>query len=126
MEVIKSLLFTLLLTIVVEYPIVQVMWLAIKQNEESKFLLCKNRVVIIPSLIVNVLTNPAINIFALYMFRETEVPFDTIWVIITILELIIWAIEGALYKLMLKTSWVNGLMMAITANYVSYLFSFLM
>ena len=34
--------------------------------------------------------------------------------------------EGALYKLMLKTSWVNGLMMAITANYVSYLFSFLM
>lgn len=126
MEVIKSLLFTLLLTIVVEYPIVQVMWLAVKQNEESKFLLCKNRVVIIPSLIVNVLTNPAINIFALYMFRETEVPFDTIWVIITILELIIWAIEGALYKLMLKTSWINGLMMAITANYVSYLFSFLM
>ena len=85
-----------------------------------------NKLIIIPALIVNVLTNPAINIYARYMFRETEVPEETIWTIISALEIIIWILEGVLYKYLLKTKWRNGFILSITANLTSYLFSFLL
>ena len=37
MEDIPKLLSTLGLTIIIEYPIVQILWLLVKENEESKF-----------------------------------------------------------------------------------------
>ena len=129
MENIFRLLSTLGLTIAIEYPIVQVLWLALKEDNQkntSKIVFWKNRIIIIPTLIVNILTNPAINIFAQFLLRNTSVSENEFWSIITILEFIIWAIEAVLYKYMLKTSWKNAFAMAVLANFVSYMSSFLL
>ena len=124
-----ELLYPLGLTILIEYPIVQLLWLLLKfykQDRKSILVLFDNKLIIIPALIVNILTNPAINIFARYMFYKTEVPEETIWTIISALEIIIWILEGVLYKYLLKTKWRNGFILAVTANLTSYLFSFLL
>ena len=117
---------TLGLTIIIEYPIVQILWLAIKENEKSKLTFYKNKLIILPAFIVNALTNPAINIFARFLWRETDIPDDTIWIIITALEFVIWAIEAVLYKFMLNTKWSKAFLMSITANFVSYMSSFIL
>ncbi len=123
----KSLLTALSLTLVIEYPIVQLLWLFIKDKEnKSKIVFWKNRIIIIPALIVNVLTNPAINLFAFYMFRNTQVNHDTIWGIISVLEVFIFIIEGILYKFLIKTSFTKGILISFVANFVSYMSSFLM
>ena len=122
-----TLLITLSLTLLIEYPIVQILWIVLSDNEvsiSSKFTFWKNRIIIIPAIIVNVLTNPAINIFANYL-RILKVDVNTFWIIITLIEFVIWAFEGMLYKFMLKTSWKIAFAMAITANFVSYMVSFI-
>ena len=124
-----ELLYPLSLTILIEYPIVQLLWLLLKfykEDRKSKLVLFNNKLIIIPALIVNILTNPAINVFARYMFRETEIPDETIWTIITALELLIWIVEGVLYKFLLKTKWENAFILSLTANITSYLSSFLL
>ncbi len=121
-----SLLNVLFLTILIEYPIVQLLWIIVKKEEQSRFLLVQNNIVIIPVLIVNILTNPAINIFARQLLYNTSITIDTFWIIITLLEFIIWAIEGVLYKYMLNTKWSNALALSIGANFVSYLSSFIL
>ena len=129
MEDYLRLLSTLVLTLIIEYPIVQVLWLAFKADkseEKSKLVFWKNRIIIIPAIIVNILTNPAINIFARFLWRETNISDNDIWLIITLLEFVIWAIEAVLYKYMLKTKWSTAFILAITANFVSYMSSFLL
>ena len=126
MEDLTRLLWSLLLTILIEYPVVQIIWLIIKKDEKSKLAFYKNKIIILPALIVNVLTNPAINIFARYLWRETRLHEGEIWTILTITEFIVWAIEAVLYKLMLKTKWSKAFLMAISANFVSYMCSFLL
>jgi len=118
---------TLGLTIIIEYPIVQIIWLFIRDKEnKSKLVFFDNKLIIIPALIVNVLTNPAINVFASYLWRETHLRDNEVWGIITIAEFVVWAIEAVLYKYLLKTSWPKAFALAITANLVSYLSSFLL
>ncbi len=126
MEDFLRLLLTLGLTLIIEYPIVQALWIGIKKNEESKLAFWKNRIILVPAIIVNVLTNPALNIFAMYLFRDTQLEENTIWLIITILEFIIWALEAVLYKYMLNTKWSKAFAMSITANFVSYMSSFIL
>ena len=130
MDTFFKLLGTLGLTILIEYPIVQAMWLILKydkaESKKSHIVFYKNKIIIIPALIVNVLTNPAINIFARYLVMNTNINNKMFWGIITILEVIIWIIEGALYKFLLKTKWSNAFLLAVSANFVSYLSSFLL
>ncbi len=130
MDTFFKLLSTLGLTILIEYPIVQAMWLILKfdkaESKKSRIVFYKNKIIIIPALIVNVLTNPAINIFARYLVMNTNINNKMFWGIITILEVIIWIIEGALYKFLLKTKWSNAFLLAVSANFVSYLSSFLL
>ncbi len=129
MEDFIQLLSTLGLTIIIEYPIVQVLWLLLKADKsdiKSKLVFWKNRIIIIPALIVNILTNPAINIFARYLFRNTNLENDTIWFVITILEFIIWALEGVMYKYLLKTKWSTAMTISTTANFMSYMSSFIL
>ena len=126
MEDYLRLLSTLGLTLMIEYPIVQILWLFLKKDEKSKLAFWKNRIIIVPAIIVNVLTNPAINIFARFLWRETDISNDMIWVIITILEFVIWAIEAVLYKFMLNTKWSTAFIMAVTANFASYMSSFIL
>ena len=130
MDTFFKLLSTLGLTILIEYPIVQAMWLILKfdkaESKKSHIVFYKNKIIIIPALIVNVLTNPAINIFARYLVMNTNINNKMFWGIITILEVIIWIIEGALYKFLLKTKWSNAFLLAVSANFVSYLSSFLL
>ena len=125
MEDFLRLMITLGLTLIIEYPIVQLLWLGVKNNENSKLAFWKNRIIIVPAIIVNVLTNPAINIFARYLWRETLFTDTTIWLIISIVELFIWAFEAVLYKFMLKTNWTNAFALAIAANFVSYMSGFI-
>ena len=121
-----SLLWPLFLTILIEYPIVQIIWLLIKKDEESKLVFYKNKIIIVPALIVNVLTNPAINILARHLWINTTLTDDNIWMILTIIEFFIWAIEAVLYKFMLNTKWSKAFLLAISANFVSYMSSFLL
>ena len=120
------LLWPLFLTIVIEYPVVQIIWLLIKKDEESKLAFYKNKIIIVPALIVNILTNPAINVLAMYLFRNTDLRESQIWSIITAVEVVVWILEGVLYKFMLNTKWWKGLLLAISANFVSYMASFLL
>ena len=126
MEDVLKLLYTLGLTLVIEYPIVQILWIAIRKEEESKLTLWNNKIIIIPAIIVNTLTNPAINVFASYLWRETLISDSGIWTILTIVEIFIWILEGVLYKYMLNTKLWKGLALAISANFVSYMASFLL
>ena len=103
MEDVLRLLSTLGLTIIIEYPIVQILWLIVKKDEKSKLTFFKNKIIILPALIINALTNPAINIYARYLFRDTQLEESSIWFIITIWEFAIWIIEAVLYKYMLNT-----------------------
>ena len=120
------LLWPLLLTILIEYPIVQIIWLLVKKDEKSKLTFYKNKIIIIPALIVNILTNPAINLFARYLWKETHLSDDTVWIILTLTEFIVWAAEAILYKFMLNTKWSKAFLLAISANFVSYMSSFLL
>lgn len=112
-------------TIIIEYPIIQLLWLAIKKDEESKLAIWKNQIVIFPVLIVNAITNPAINIFASFLLRNTEISESSFWTIITFLEFIVWAIEAVLYKYMINTRWSKAFALSISANFISYMASFL-
>ena len=125
MEDVLKLLYTLGLTLVIEYPIVQILWIAIRKEEESKLTLWNNKIIIIPAIIVNTLTNPAINVFASYLWRETLISDSGIWTILTIVEIFIWILEGVLYKYMLNTKLWKGLALAIPANFISYMSSFI-
>ena len=123
----KDLWKPLLLTIVIEYPIIQILWFFIKDKvQKSKLVFWKNNIIIVPALIVNVLTNPAINIIARCMFRYSGLEQDVIWEIISVLEVGIFLIEGVLYKVLLKTSWTKGFLISLVSNFTSYMASFLL
>ena len=77
-------------------------------------------------MIINVLTNPAINILYRCMVRYSELEHDTIWTIISVLEVGIFIIEGVLYKYLLKTSWSKGFLISLVSNFTSYMASFLL
>ena len=126
MNILNDLWYPLALTLIIEYPIVQVLWIFIKDKKDGSVLtFWKNRIIIIPALIVNVLTNPAINVFARFLFNKTTLNVDSVWIIITFLEFVIWALEAVLYKYMLKTKWSKAFLLAITANAISYTMGFL-
>ena len=86
-----NIIFPLILTIAAEYIIVQAM-----EKEKN---------VIMQVLIVNIVTNPAINLFYRYVLVKNIVDNTKILLIVTGLEIIIWIIEGIMYKFLLKTNW---------------------
>ncbi len=127
MNYLLLLLKPLSLTILIEYPIVQALWLFFNDKEnKSKFTFWKNRIIIIPVIIVNVLTNPAINIFAKFISKINGMTYYLFWLIITMIELVVWAIEAVLYKYMLNTRWSNAFLLALSANYLSFISSFML
>ncbi len=136
-----TLLWPLCLSIVIEYIIVQFLWLyfldkkedSIKESESktkekaySKLVFFENMFVLLPVIIVNVLTNPAINIFARYLWRETSISNENVWIIISILEIVVFVVEGVLYKFLLKTKWSIAFVLSFFSNFLSYMSSFLL
>ena len=125
MKDLLQLLYALGLTILIEYPIIQLIWLLSKEKSSSKLVFVDGKCVIIPVLIVNVLTNPAINLYARYLWRNTNIPENTIWLIISLYEIAIFLIEGIMYKYLLKTKLSKAIAMSLCANGISYLSSFI-
>jgi hypothetical protein len=126
-----SLLSTLGLTILIEYPIAQIAWIIMKKigkdtnKPNSKLTFFNGLLIIIPVIIINALTNPAINIYARYLWTETNVTEDMFWLIISLWEVVIFMVEGLLYKFMLKTSLLRGMLLSLFSNGISYLSSFI-
>ena len=111
MNEILSLMFPLLLTIAIEYAIVQ--------------LLNREKIVLLQVCIVNVITNPMINIFYKYVLIKSITDIMQIIIIITLLEFVIWIAEAIMYKFLLKTNWKNAFKYSVTSNLISYLTSFI-
>ena len=116
----------LVLTLIIEYPIAQLLWLLMKEEKKSKLNLWKNRIIIIPAIIVNVLTNPAINLFYRYMYINKILEENVLWMVITALEVVVFIVEGILYKFLLNSSWKHAFMISFTVNYTSYMAGFLL
>ncbi len=107
-----SLMYPLLLTIIIEYLIIQ--------------LIVRKRFVLGQVALVNLVTNPAINLIFRYMYSYTTLSDYIIWNIISILEFVVVFVEGALYKYLFKTKWSHGLIISLIANWLAYLISFLL
>jgi hypothetical protein len=126
-----SLLSTLGLTILIEYPIAQIIWLLLKKfgkddgKGNSKLTFFNGLLIIVPVIIINALTNPAINLYARALWSDVDMSEETFWFIISLWEVVIFLVEGLLYKFMLKTSLLRGMLLSICSNGISYLSSFL-
>lgn len=112
MNTFLELLYTLTLTIIIEYAIIQ--------------LIVRKRFVLGQVALVNLVTNPAINLIFRYMYSYTALSDSSIWNIISILEVVVVFVEGALYKYLFKTKWSHGLIISLIANWLAYLISFLL
>ena len=111
MQEILSLLYPLSLTIMIEYIIIQ--------------LLLRDRYMLGYVLIVNICTNPAINIIARVLWQNTIMTDYAILTIISILEIVVFIVEGVLYKYMLKITWKKALIISFVANFIAYMASWL-
>ena len=122
---------TLGLTILIEYPLTQILWIFYCKRDKSisenppMLTFFKGMLIIIPVIIINVLTNPAINIYAQYLWPKVYPDENLFWSIITAWEVVIFVVEGVLYKFMLKTTWLRGMLLSLCSNGVSYLSSFI-
>jgi hypothetical protein len=94
----------------------------INENSTKKF---NNKSVILQVIFVNVLTNPAINIFYRFLLLKTYLSINTIWIIITLVEFEIWIFEGVLYKHLFNIELKKAIFIACMANLVSYLSGFI-
>lgn len=126
-----SLVRTLGLTIIIEYPITQLLWIFFCKKDKNidkksaKLTFFNGMLIIVPVIIINALTNPAINIYAKYLWSNLYPDENLFWSIITIWEVLIFLVEGILYKYMLKTSWLRGMLLSLCSNGISYLSSFI-
>ncbi len=131
MERIFVLARTLGLTILIEYPLTQILWIFYCKRDKSisknppKLTFFKGMLIIIPVVIINVLTNPAINFYAQNLWLKLYPDENLFWTIITAWEVVIFLVEGVLYKFMLKTTWLRGMLLSLCSNGVSYLSSFI-
>lgn len=107
-----DLLFPLSLTILIEYAVIQ--------------LIMRKRFVLWQVALVNLITNPAINLIYRYMYWHTSLSDSSIWNIISGLEIVVVLVEGVLYKFLFKTKWSHGLIISLIANWIAYLISFLL
>jgi len=85
----------------------------------------KDKLAILQVIFVNVLTNPAINIFFRFLVKKKSLSTTKIWIIITLLEFVIWIFEGILYKYLFKLDFKKAITISCIANLVSYLSSFI-
>ncbi len=123
---------TLGLTLLIEYPLTQLLWIFYCKKDKTisenppKLTFFKGMLIIIPVIIINVLTNPAINIYASHLWGKLYPDENTFWSIITAWEVVIFLVEGVLYKFMLKTTWLRGMLLSLISNGTSYLSSFIL
>lgn len=111
MEIIFNLLYPLALTIMIEYIAIQ--------------LLLRNRYMLGYVIIVNICTNPAINMIARLLWNNTSRTDIAIWGIISILEIVVVIVEGILYKYMLKITWKKAFIVSFIANFIAYMVSWI-
>ncbi len=108
---ILSLAYPLFLTIGIEYIIVQ--------------LFSKDKIVLWQVCLINIITNPAINLIYRYILVKKITENTLLFEIITLLEIAIWILEAVIYKYLLKINWIKAFLYSITANATSYLISFI-
>ncbi len=101
-------LIPLLLTVIIELIVVKVI-----MPKEKIF---------INVLLVNLLTNPALNIFVRWLVINS---YENIWPIIIVLEILIFVFEGIFYKFLFSTNYKKGILTSFLANGISFLFSFI-
>ncbi len=102
-------LVPLILTIIIEYVIVKLFFL--------------NEKVIMNVLFVNLITNPALNLFVIWLEIHN---YENIWPIIYMLEILIFIAEGIMYKHLFKISYKKGIIVAFVSNLATFLCSFLL
>lgn len=104
MIIINSLIKSFLLTLIIEYIIIKLIFV--------------KRKVFAPVLLVNMLTNPLIvytyNIMSLYSFEYKDV-------ILIFLELLVVIVEGYVYKYLFEINWKKALMISFISNVIAYL-----
>ena len=104
MIIISSLIKSFVLTFIIEYIIIKLIFV--------------KRKVFVPVLLVNILTNPFVvyiyNVMTLYSFEYKDV-------ITIFLELLVIIVEGYVYKSLLEINWKKSLSISFISNIVAYL-----
>lgn len=107
--IISSLIKSFILTLIVEYIIIKLIFVKKK--------------VFIPVLLVNMLTNPFVvyiyNIMSVYSLKYKDI-------ILIVLELLVVIVEGYVYKYLLEINWKKALIVSFISNIVAYLIGILL
>lgn len=104
MIIISSLIKSFVLTFIIEYIIIKLIFV--------------KRKIFVPVLLVNMLTNPLVvyiyNIMSFHSFEYKDI-------VLVFLELLVVLIEGYVYKCLLEINWKKALMISFISNVVAYL-----
>lgn len=104
MMIISSLIKSFILTFIIEYISIKLIFIKKKA--------------LIPVLLVNMLTNPLVvyiyNIMSIYSFFYKDI-------VLVFLELLVVIVEGYVYKYLLETKWKIALIISFISNIVAYL-----
>ena len=104
MMIISSLIKSFILTFIIEYAIIKLIFI-----KEKTF---------IPVLLVNMLTNPLVvyiyNIMSIYSFFYKDIA-------LVFLELLVVIVEGYVYKYLLEIKWKTALIVSFISNVIAYL-----
>ncbi len=104
MMIISSLIKSFILTFIIEYAIIKLIFIKKKT--------------FIPVLLVNMLTNPLVvyiyNIMSIYSFFYKDIA-------LVFLELLVVIVEGYVYKYLLEIKWKTALIVSFLSNVIAYL-----
>lgn len=104
MMIISSLIKSFILTFIIEYAIIKLIFIKKKT--------------FIPVLLVNMLTNPLVvyiyNIMIIYSFFYKDIA-------LVFLELLVVIVEGYVYKYLLEIKWKTALIVSFLSNVIAYL-----
>lgn len=104
MMIISSLIKSFILTFIIEYAIIKLIFIKKKT--------------FIPVLLVNMLTNPLVvyiyNIMSIYSFFYKDIA-------LVFLELLVVIVEGYVYKYLLEIKWKTALIVSFLSNIIAYL-----
>ena len=108
MMMISSLIISFILTVIIEYIIIKSLLI--------------NQKVIIPVLLVNMLTNPLVvyiyNIMSIFSYIYKDI-------VLIFLEILVFVVEGYVYKYLLEIKWKYALLISFIANMIAYLIGIL-
>lgn len=106
MSPLLALIFALLLTLVIEVPIGS--------------LIIKTKSAVIPLILINILTNPALNALLMILFALTE-SYTAYWITMVIGEIAVFVGEGFLIRSLCDIPLKRSMIISIVINAASFL-----